>query len=442
MQPKKLHQKAMEYSFKAKQALSENKYSVAFDFFSKAAQLENEVAEFYFDKPELEPTRSIIIRSAAFLNLKAGFIEKAQEFIFFGLLNCKDPLIKNQLNNALEIALSLRNISAEEASGEYNYLTKLRQRSIHYVLEPSIHTFGGSVSLDMIRDFSNNFLKSLKAYAFSVFKSTIGESNYTENAINEFVKLTNPLVTGTSYGSFKFSIANDYLSRLGEAKEIVELKSSIISKYHENIFTNPLEDEDIKVLKEEYNSEEINQIFRPLTKIKSRNTPYKIGYYDTENFNKIFVPQIASKQKKKLIPVQQLTKEDIGQLESSIIHTRELESGKLSKKTIFREELKSYEFEQLIKEISPKDDSPIMLNEEIILNVYFNSNNGFNLSLPDFALECTDTEYQRGLNNLNDLAYQKIISLVNNHKKNDLEELDWNFIKKLINNPKALKETN
>lgn len=69
MNAKQQHQQAMDYSFKAKQAAFENKHNKAFELFYKAAELESEVAKFYFDKPELEPTRSVLIRSAAFLNL-------------------------------------------------------------------------------------------------------------------------------------------------------------------------------------------------------------------------------------------------------------------------------------------------------------------------------------------------------------------------------------
>lgn len=137
MIPKLIHQKAMDYSFRAKQALEEGKHSSAFELYIKAAELESKVAEFYFDKPESEPTRSVIIRSAAFLNIKAGLIENAKRFIFFGLLNTNDQLIKDQLNNALELAVSLGNMPAEAASGEYNYINLLRQRSVHYILEPS-----------------------------------------------------------------------------------------------------------------------------------------------------------------------------------------------------------------------------------------------------------------------------------------------------------------
>lgn len=162
MKPKLLHQQAMDFSFQARQALNENNHGFAFELYKKAADLESQVAEFYFDKPELEPTRSVVIRSAAFLNLKAGQIENAQKFIFFGLLNIKDELITSQLNNALELSVSLKNLSPEAVSGEFNYLNLLRQRSMHYVLEPSNLDFGQSVSLEMVKDFSEGYLKSLK----------------------------------------------------------------------------------------------------------------------------------------------------------------------------------------------------------------------------------------------------------------------------------------
>lgn len=439
MKPKLLHQEAMDYSYKARQALVENNHTMAFDLYAKAAELASIVAEYYFDKPELEPTRSILIRSAAFLNLKAGFVSKAQEFIFFGLINIKDEVIRNQLNDALEISISLKNVSVETARREYNYLSVLRQKSIHYILEPSLDSFGTSVSLDMIRDFSNEFLKSLKSYAASTFKKVFNNNEYSDDAEKEFVKLANPLVTASSFGSFKFSIANDFLGRPGEDKKLVELKSNIVTKYHENIFTNPLDDEEIYILKENYSEEEINNIFRPLTKIKSRNSPYTVGYYDMENYNKIIVPKIANEQKKKLLPIQELTKDDIGKLENSIVHSRELGSGRVSKKTIFKEELKSFESEKFIKEIQLKDSSSILLNEEIILNINFDSENGFTLSYPDFAVEVTDTEFQRATDNLNETLYRKIKFIINQHVRNDTDEVLWTYINKIINNPSALK---
>jgi len=440
MKAKQLHQQAMDYSFQAKQAASENKHDLSFDLFSKAAKLESKVAKFYFDKPELEPTRSVLVRSAAFLNLKAGLIENAQEFIFFGLLNIKNELIKSQLNDALEISVSLKNMSPFKASSEYNYLNLLRQKSIHYVLEPSSTVFGGSVSLEMVRDFSSNFLKSLKSYALSMYTRMAKGIDAFEENDKEFEKLANPLLTSSSYGSFKFSLANDFLKRYGEDERINELKSNIVEKYHNNIFTNPLDSHNIKILKREFNNEEINDIFRPLSRIKAKNSPYKVGYYNTENFSKIFVPRIATEQKKELLPIKEINKDDIGKLESLIVHRRELNSGKTSKKTILYEELKSLEFDKFVKEITPKNRSSILLNKEILLNINFDSESGFKFSSPDFYVETTDTEYQRCLNKLFELLYSKIFEIINKATRNDIELEQWDFIKKIINNPKALKK--
>lgn len=438
MKVKSLHQDAMEFSFKAKQAALKNNFQLSHELFCKAADLESKVAKFYFDKPEYEPTRSIIIRSAAFLNLKAGLIRKSQEFIFFGLLNIKDEEIISQLNNALELSISFRNLNSLNASEEYSYLNRLRQNSIHYVMEPAQNFFGESVSMSMVKDFSENFLKSFKSYAATMFSRLIKDENYTENAAKEFAKLANPLFTNISYGSFKFSLANDFLSREGEDEKVKELKSNLVQKYHYNIFTNPLNQQDIKDFKEQFTEEEINNIFRPLINIKSRNTPYKIGYYDLENFNKVFLNKIASEQKKKLLPIKELNKDDIGTLENSIIHSRSLKTGKTTKKTILTEELKAFEFEQIIKEIAPKNYSSIILNEEILLNINFDSNKGFILSFPDFNLEVTDTEYQRALDHIMELAYMNIISLSQKEIRNDKEEEEWNFIYQLIGNPEAL----
>jgi hypothetical protein len=167
MKPKLVHQEAMVLSSKAKEAMDAGRQVEAYELYRKAADLESSVAEFYFDKPELEPTQSVMIRSAAFLNLKAGQIEAAQKFIFFGLLHSKDELIRTQLNDALELSVSLRHASSKTSSAEFNYLQQLRQKSVHYTLEPAHLSFGHSVTIEVVRDFFEGYLKSLRAYAKS-----------------------------------------------------------------------------------------------------------------------------------------------------------------------------------------------------------------------------------------------------------------------------------
>lgn len=438
MKPKVIHQEAMDYSFKAKQALEQGDYSVAFDQYRQAAELESLVAEFYFEKPDLEPTRSVVIRSAAFLNIKAGQIEQAKKFIFFGLLNTVDPIIKNQLNNALEVAISLGNMTADAASREYNYTNILRQRSVYYIIEPANKAFGHSVSLESIKDFSEGYLKSLKAFAVSKFRKILG-NEIRESFAKEIEKLINPLVTSSAYSSFRFSIANDFISREGEKKELLELKANVVSKYHNEIFINPLSDIDIASIKSNYSEEEINEIFRPLSKIKSNNASYKVGYYDSEDFNKNYVNRIVNKQRSKLITVKTITQEDIGELESSITHKRSTEGGKVHKTTIFKEQLKSAELNLKTNQIEPTDNPPLILNEEILLDLNFNSNIGFTFSYSDFRVENTDVEYHKALKNFYNSFYGKLKLLANTEPKNEDEQRDWEVAKKLVGNPDALK---
>ena len=439
MKPKLIHQEAMDYSFKAKQALEENNYNKAFDLFNIAAGLESQVAEFYFDKPELEPTRSVIIRSAAYLNIKAGQIEQAKKYIFFGLLNSTDILIKEQLNNALELAVSLGNLSPNEVSKEFNYLNLLRQRSIHYVIEPTNLNFGHSVSLESIKDFSESYLKSLKAYAISKIKKVLDiEEVFEQNFLNEIENLINPLVTGSSYGSFKFSIANDFLPRIGDKRELLDIKSNVITKYHKEIFINPLADEDIKIIKKNYSEEEVNEIFRPLTKIKSNSTPYKVGYYDTEDFNKKFVSKIVNKQKQKLITVKQISQEDIGELESSLVHKRSGIGGRTSKQVIFKEQMKTAEYDIRISEIIPKESKPLLLTEEIIVSIKFDSNKGFTCSFYDLNIHNTDYSHQKALDGFHNIFYNQLKILAKLNEDDITYQKDIVVAKKIINNLKAI----
>jgi len=442
MKPKVLHEQAMDLSFKAKQASKTGDQDTAYELYAQAAVLESQVAEYYFDKPELEPTRSVLIRSAAFLNLKAGLIEESQKFIFFGLLHLNDDLIKTQLNEALEFSLALKSIDVKTVSQNFGYLTAMRQRSIHYTLEPVLPKFGTAISLETFHDFSENYLKSLKAFAITSFKgiSKIGSQIFAdiESAALQFQDLVNPIITNSAFGSFKFSIANDYLHRQGESSDLLKLKANIIIKYHDEIFTNPLSDEDIELLKKKYEEEEINEIFRPLAKMKSVGSSYKIGYFDKESLKKVYISPIVNLQKKKLLPVRQISKDDIGILENLIVHKRSSSTGKVSKSIILKEQMKAMEFDIKLSQIEPNDASPILLNEEIVVNVLFNSEKGFTLSFDDLKIEKTDTGYHKVFIDFNKALYDRIIYLCGLKEMNEDEYRDFAIVKRLINNTEAL----
>ena len=439
MRPKLIHQQAMNLSFRAKQAMAENNYLAAYESYRAAAELESSVAEFYFDKPDLEPTRSVIIRSAAFLNLKAGCIDEAQKFIFFGLLNLEDVQIKEQLNNALELAVSLRNLNPQNASKEFFYINLLRQRSVQYSIEPTDDVFGRSVSLEMLKDFAESYLKSLKAFAITRYRSVFSSVREIGDGLGRAIdQIVNPLITQTSYGSFKFSIANDYLERPGEERELVLFKASIVPIYHDEIFINPLTPEGIDEIKKKYDNEEIGRIFKPLFRIKSNNTPYRIGYIDSENLNKTYVNTIINKQRKQLITATGISEEDIGFLEDSVVHKR-LTGGRISRETIISEQLKSFSRELKTRVIEPSNLPPVILNDEIVITITFDSDVGFSFSFDDIQIKHTSNEYHKGLKEFYSKFYDYASFLNKNWRTLGVKEIkDYEVISRLIGNLEAL----
>jgi hypothetical protein len=116
MNPLAEHEQAMNYSFLAKQARERGDEDLAIDNYLRAAEIESEVADYFFDKPNLEPTRSTLIRSAAFLFLKAGDIERAKKYIFWGAAHADDELLNEQFLEALEICVAYQKLDPKEVS--------------------------------------------------------------------------------------------------------------------------------------------------------------------------------------------------------------------------------------------------------------------------------------------------------------------------------------
>ena len=340
----------------------------------------------------------------------------------------------------MEIAVSFGNLSRETTNDEYNYLNLLRQRSVYYVLEPSSPIYGHSVTLEMVRHFTDSYLKSLRAYAISQFKRIKGlQDSFEEVTYEKLERFFNPLITSTSYGSFRFSIANDFLQREGETREVVSLKSNVVSKYHNEVFTNPLSDEDINTIKQNYADEEVNDIFRPLAKIRSANSAYKVGYFDAEELTKIYPGRIINRQKTHLITVNPPDREEIGTLESLLIHKRSSQPGKFTHKTIFKQELKSYESEIKTNVIEPANHNSIILSEQILINMSFDSASGFTFSFDDLNVAYTDTEYDEANKGFQDAFYKRIVAVINTTDKSEVNEKNLQCIKRLINNPDVLK---
>lgn len=433
------HSEAMNYSFLAKQARDEDKEDAAIDYYLKAANIEGSIADYYLDKPSLEPTRSMIIRSAAILFLKAGDIQSAKKYVFWGAANATDKLVQEQFNEALEICVAYGKLDPSEVSRNVDYIYRLRQKSESYIIEPTNPEYGNAVTLEMISDFSTNYNKSLKAYSGSQFKHLKGGKYNSEEelelAASHFQSHVKPILTNAGFGSFKFSIATDFLPRYGEDEVYSRLKSNILINYHENIFSKDLTDENIETFKSSFNDEERDEIFRPIFNIRSLKSNYKVAYVDRENFRKIFLSRTKNSQKAKLLPPKSIDKADIGILESIITHTRSTSKGGHLRHIILKEQLNRYSFDLRTILISSSIREPIVLNEEIIINVSFSSEIGFTFSYDELPVEGTSITYEGAETEFYNNLVLFIRLIVRQQEPNQDDELYFNIIKRLINNP-------
>lgn len=438
MKPLELHELAMHHSFLAKQARNLQQEDRALENYTLAAELETQAAEYYIDKPEMEPTRSILIRSAAFLNLKAGMTEYAEKYIFWGIVNAPSEEIRNQLYEALELCLSLKKLDRTVISGSVDYIYKLRQRSLHYSIEPPDQVYGSAVTLDMVSEFAENYTKSFEAFSKSEFRdffsSEYEDKEKQETDATAFSDLMKPLITSAAFGSFKFSIACDFLQRYGESEKFALLKSNVLTQYHNNVFIKEYSDSNIEYFKSHFSSDEINDIFRPLFNIKSKRAPYKVAYYDRESLKKVYLPVARNREKKKLLPKRTPEKEEIGFLESIITHNRGSK-----KNVILKQKMKSSAFDYPTNLIEPKGYQSIILTEEILINVEFNSESGFTLSFEELDLEVTDVIFLEALNKFYIEFLELVITLNLKSERNDVEIGQWAIIKRLIGNPEGIK---
>ena len=311
------------------------------------------------------------------------------------------------------------------------------------MIEPKARNFSSAVSLEMISDFANNFTKSLKAYSKYQFKQTFRNATHDAEELEvnaeKFQEEVEPVLTTAAFGSFRFSVASDFLLRVGENEEVAALKAAVVQQYHETIFTRDMDSEFILEIKQNLSDEEIDHIFRPIFNIRSEKSEYRVSYYDKDTFRRKVLKRTVNADKNKLLPVKQINADDIGKLETTLSHIRKLNQGSgLSRSIILKQELKAYSFDYTTSILEPKNQPAIILNQEIRINIGFNSEVGFTFSFDDLPIEVTSLNYEDGL----DKFYLQFISFITNLAAKEIhdeaESKYWLTITKLVANPDAV----
>lgn len=109
-----IHREAMEYANLAFVAKAKGEIDKSGVLFRKAFELERKAAEQLTDQTEAEPTRSVLLRSAATLALDCGEYTEAERLVYLGLSGNPPAAIRQELQEVLERSVVLR----LEAKGE------------------------------------------------------------------------------------------------------------------------------------------------------------------------------------------------------------------------------------------------------------------------------------------------------------------------------------
>jgi hypothetical protein len=125
-----IHREAMQWASKALLAKRDQDREEALRLFQKAFDLEKQAADLLVDVDSLEPTRSVLHRSAASLALECGNLEAVERLAIRGLAGSPPGEIAEELRNILEMVLLLRHWQLTDNTLALTAFTDLEMRAV------------------------------------------------------------------------------------------------------------------------------------------------------------------------------------------------------------------------------------------------------------------------------------------------------------------------
>lgn len=433
-----IHEEAMRLSQEAKAQVALENFKVANELYSKAADLESEVVNHYLGKEGLNRSKSIFVRSASFLCLKAGQYERAYRLILEGLRISEEfPSIKQELLDALEIYLSYRKQSSHaHFLNDFNYQNLLALNSIEYIISSANDKFGKALPISEATDFLKNYESSVRAFVKSEYHREFKKNNITAKQLKKEVV---PLITSAAEGSLKVSIAFDTLSR-GQSTQFVAFKKDIGRIFHERILIPEYDEKLIELFKKRYDQSELKTIFEPVFKIRSSKSNYKVSFKSKEGIDARLIKPIKDVKKAKLITYQ---REDIVIKEIETVLMGVGVTGKQRDKKVLGSlgKVSSYSNTMLKDSINLPKNGDIILNENLVIQVDWNADDGFTLSNEYLGMESEGENLDDALGVLEEKIETDIIELNSMDSENYTAEnrRRMKFYKKLVNDVSAIK---
>jgi len=295
----------------------------------EAFEKEKQAAELLIDKKDVEPTRSVLFRSAANLALLCNHFDEAKRLAELGLDGSPFMELRNELEEIIEktlpkstlvkISESLHSFktSSLDKLEESEYLMSLRKKAVQIKVEEESYKFGGAIAVENVVNFLQNLNESFKHYAQVNFIKSL--QNVKPDSVlkdsREFSKNAKLLAVDLNFRSFGISVVADegVMDNFKDhTKEYKQMRKQLFSEFKEDVLYADYNSQEFQnKIEKKYTEEERIKIYSPVLNSIS-NKAYRVAVttddYTTkintfkslsESAEKVFKPTLLKNKKEK-----------------------------------------------------------------------------------------------------------------------------------------------
>jgi hypothetical protein len=438
-----LHNKAMDLSNQARVRWAIGDEESSHYLYLEAAKYERQVVEFYDKRDDVNKTKSIFLRSAAFLSLKAGLTEDAYRFAVRGLEICEEDSVREQLYAALEHALRFRGQHERAVHSEFNYMSELRRRSVEYILESESGKYSRAITTKSAIEFLSHYEKGLTAFASAEYKRAVDvDLNYEDVKVAIRSELE-PLIVNAGNGSLRITIGTHWMAEVGERQELTEIRSTVVKRFNDEILSVTYSDDVVQRLKGRYTPAELTDMVTPVVKIRSNRLGYRVKYQLDEAQAAIPIVRISNKLRATLVPKVEIPEQVNKEIEQVLMLKRTDNRGVTKSEMIARlGSFKNYAFDYPLVYGRFTRAGDVQFNEPVVVHVEFTADDGFEVLLPEMDMAASDRDsMDAALVALMRLLEKEVLRLrqkTENEQLDESEQARWAYVNRVIGNPSAI----
>lgn len=280
--PKELHREAMAFVGLALARQRDGDVAGYLALMRQAMPLEERAARLLADRRDAEPTRSLILRSAAHIAKVCGDRQVAKELIYLALLGTPPADLRLQLED-LNLELLLADRALEQYSVEESaYLDALRGYAINLRIVPTIQKFSRAVVLDNVITVLQKIRSSWSGFVEGSFRNAFGVDLFgdsTDEIISRLRMETTPLVVDERFSSFGVSIAADtnVMPSLYRP-EVNNWKANLFEEFKKDvIYLDYASTTEVARIRDKYSESDRENIYPAIFAISKDSNPYTVS---------------------------------------------------------------------------------------------------------------------------------------------------------------------